>query len=711
MTGDDFKRKLTAVFSADVVGYSRLMRDDESATVKILETYKGVMISLIKQHRGSVVDSPGDNLLAEFGSVVDAVQCAVSIQKEIQTRNADLPENRRMEFRIGINLGDVIEEDDKIYGDGVNIAARLEALADPGGICISKTAFDYIENKLPFGYRFIGDQTVKNIGKPVSAYKILTETRLIDEEDRKAKAPFWRRMAVVLSTGIILILAIAGALYWNCYSRTPSIESDQAPVVSDLKDTPKSIAVLPFSDLSPEKDQEYFVDGLSEEILNSLVQIPELNVIGRTSSFSFKGSNKKAKDIAAELGVGNILEGSVRKAGDALRITAQLLRGSDGFHLWSETYDHELKDIFAVQEEIAKAVADELRITLGVERSPGQLGGTDNVKAYEYYLAAKGLIGRGSANDPTSLTIEQGFIDSAIDLDPEFALAWVRKGAIHNQYVLFRPTKFTVAERDVAFSAVNRAIELAPNLALGYYYLGSIKTGSGDFIGGEMAIRKVFELKTEPFCESESSVTAIYHYWPVGHLKRAHEIIEKARRNDPLYPSNRHLYIASFSFIGDTQQAEEKYKQIRELVGQNPMDDQAITLVRLGTKNILTRDDIVFSASIFDVAKKYLDSPKEGLSELRRLYTEDDMSFWDLSFVSMWAAYFGDPEFAMEALEKGVKTHASGMAIAWWPVMREVRQLHRFKKFVREIGLVDYWNEFGWPDLCHPVGDDDFKCD
>jgi class 3 adenylate cyclase len=195
MTTEDFKRKLTAILSADVVGYSRLMGDDESATVKTLEIYKGIMFSLIKQHRGRVVDSPGDNLLAEFGSVVDAVQCAVSIQKELQTRNAELPENRRMEFRIGINLGDVIEEEDRIYGDGVNIAARLEALADPGGICVSKTAFDHIESKLPLGYEFLGEQTVKNIAKPVGAYKVLMETRVVGAKaNREFKAtPFWRK--------------------------------------------------------------------------------------------------------------------------------------------------------------------------------------------------------------------------------------------------------------------------------------------------------------------------------------------------------------------------------------------------------------------------------------------------------------------------------------------------------------------------------------
>ncbi len=708
MSPQEFKRKLTAILSADVVGYGRLMGEDEAATVKTLETYKRVMFSLIKQHRGRVVDSPGDNLLAEFGSVVDAVQCAVSIQKEIQTRNENLPENRRMEFRIGINLGDVIEEDDRIYGDGVNIAARLEALADPGGICISKTAFDYLENKLPFGYRFIGEQAVKNIAKPVGAYKVLMEPRLIDEEEQEAKAPFWRRKAV-LSAGIIVILAIAGTLYWNFYPRGPSIESDQAPVVSDSKKAPKSIAVLPFADLSPEKDQEYFVDGLSEEILNSLTKIPDLLVTARTSSFAFKGTDKKVQEIANELGVAHILEGSVRKAGNSLRITAQLARAADGFHLWSETYNRELKDIFAIQEEIATAVADELKITLGIGRSLRQLGGTDNAKAYEYYLTAKGLIGQGSAVDFTSVTLEQNFIDSAIDLDAEFALAWVRKAAIHNYYILVKPSKDTVVERDIALSAIHRAIDLEPNLASAYHYLGSIKTGGGDFIGGEMAIQKAFELKIDPF--RECSITAFYHYWPVGHLKRAHEVIEKSRQGDPDSPNNRQFYIANLAYLGETQQAEKEYKRVRALVGENQKDNMYITLARLGTKGTLSRDDIVYSDPIFDVAKQNMDSPKEGLSKLRGLYALEDMSFGGLNFISFWAAYFGDSEFAVEALEKGVRIHASGMAISWWPVMKDVRQLPRFKEFVREIGLVDYWKEYGWPDLCRPVGDDDFVCD
>ena len=226
MSPEDYKRKLTAVLSADVVGYSRLMSTDEASTVKTLTTYREIMTSLIKQHRGRVVDSPGDNLLAEFASVVDAAQCAVAVQKEFQTRNTDLPEERQMVFRIGINLGDVIEEDERIYGDGVNVAARLEALCDPGGICISKTAFDQIESKLPLGYEYMGEQAVKNIPKPVGAYRVLMEPRVTAAEgvEEKKGVPLWRKKSA-LAGGIAVIIVIIALAIWNYYLRQPSVEA------------------------------------------------------------------------------------------------------------------------------------------------------------------------------------------------------------------------------------------------------------------------------------------------------------------------------------------------------------------------------------------------------------------------------------------------------------------------------------------------------
>jgi adenylate cyclase len=327
------KRKLSAIVSADVAGYSRLMGEDEVSTVRTLEAYRKVMSDLIEQFRGRVVDSPGDNLLSEFSSVVDAVQCAVEIHEVIRAKNEELPEDRRMLFRIGVNLGDVIEEGDRIYGDGVNIAARLEGLADAGGICISGSAHEQIKNKLALGYEYIGEHTVKNIAEPLKVYRVPVGPRAAfpkEGDEKRTRLENWQWTALGAVGAIIVII---GALaIWNFYLR-------QAPVVSDMEEGPKTIAVIPFVNLSSDPEQEYFVDGLSEELLNSLTKIPDLLVTARTSSFAFKGTDKKVQGIANELGVAHILEGSVRKAGNALRITAQLIRAADGFHLWSETYD------------------------------------------------------------------------------------------------------------------------------------------------------------------------------------------------------------------------------------------------------------------------------------------------------------------------------------------------------------------------------------
>jgi adenylate cyclase len=319
MAEEGFRRKLTTMFSADVAGYSRLMGEDEAATVKTLTSYRRIMVELIKQHRGRVVDSPGDNLLAEFTSVVDAVQCAVAVQKEFQARNAELPEDRRMVFRIGINLGDVIEEGDRIYGDGVNIAARLEGIADPGGICISKTAFDQIETKLPLGYDYLGEQTVKNIARPVGAYQVLMEPRV----------------------------TVAG--------------KEEKPL--PLPEEP-SIAVLPFANISGDPEQEYLSDGLTEEILTALSKVDKMFVIASNSTFAYKGKPVKVQQVGEELGVRYVLEGSVRKAGDRVRITAQLVDATTGGHVWSERYDRDLKDIFALQDEITMKILTALRVTL-----------------------------------------------------------------------------------------------------------------------------------------------------------------------------------------------------------------------------------------------------------------------------------------------------------------------------------------------------------
>jgi adenylate cyclase len=387
MNTQNFKRKLTAVFSADVAGYSRLMGEDEAATVKTLEAYKQVMFSLIKQHRGRVVDSPGDNLLAEFASVVDAVQCGMAVQNELKARNTDLSENRRMRFRIGINLGDVIEEQDRIYGDGVNIAARLESLADPGGICISKTAFDHIETKLPLGYEYLGEKEVKNIAKPVGAYKVLMEPRVIIDGEEKQDVDRGRTAKPPLP----------------------------------LPDKP-SIAVLPFVNMSDDPEQEYFSDGLSEDIITALSQSRNIFVIARNSTFTYKGKPVNVQQVSRELGVQYVLEGSVRKVGDRVRITAQLIDGTRGYHLWAERYDRDLKDIFAIQDEITLKIFTALQVKLGEgEQARLYAKGTQNIEAYLKLAQVNGYFSRF---DRGSNLLARQICEEVISMEPKWDLPY-----------------------------------------------------------------------------------------------------------------------------------------------------------------------------------------------------------------------------------------------------------------------------------------------
>jgi adenylate cyclase len=425
MATEGFKRKLTAILSADAVGYSRLMGEDEAATVRTLETYKRVVSDLIQQHRGRVVDSPGDNILAEFASVVDAVQCAVAVQKEIQARNLELPETRRMQFRIGINLGDVIEEEDRIYGDGVNIAARLESLAEPGGICVSKTAFDHIETKLPLGYEYLGEQTVKNIAKPVPAYKVQMDPRVTVKAKAEVKPKEGvRRRPMIIALVVVLLMAAAAAVFWRFAFPPAGLKGEKASqqqMAVPLPDKP-SIAVLPFNNLSGDSAQEYFSDGITEEIITALSKVPKFLVIARNSTFTYKGKPVKVQQVSQELGVRYVLEGSVQKAGDKVRITAQLIDAPTGNHLWAERYDRNLNDLFAVQDEITKKIitAMQVRLTEG-EQVQAAARSTNNLEAYLKYLQARDLLNRGN---PQSTALARRLAEEAIALDPMYSSAY-----------------------------------------------------------------------------------------------------------------------------------------------------------------------------------------------------------------------------------------------------------------------------------------------
>jgi adenylate cyclase len=428
MAPEGFKRKLTAILSADAVGYSRLMAEDEAATVKTLATYREVMATLIKQHRGRVVDSPGDNVLAEFSSVVDAVQCAVALQNEFQTRNAELAENRRMEFRIGINLGDVIDEEDRIYGDGVNVAARLEALADPNGICVSKTAFDQIETKLPLGYEYLGEQSVKNIPKPIGAYRVLMKPdaagKVIGE--KRFSGRYSRRIA--MATIIILVIVAGGLIGWNIYlHQSKKIEPASVDKMAfPLPDRP-SIAVLPFNNIGGDPEQDYIADGFTENIITGLSQIPEMFVIARNSVFTYKGKPVKIKQVSEELGVKYVLEGSIQKAGERLRVNAQLIDALKGNHLWADRYDRELKDLFDLQDEITMKILTALEVKL-TRGENANFYKTDNFEAWSHLVKGYNRFDRFTKQD--NLKAREHF-EQATRLDPDYAAAWTWRAWTH----------------------------------------------------------------------------------------------------------------------------------------------------------------------------------------------------------------------------------------------------------------------------------------
>jgi adenylate cyclase len=377
MTQEGFKRKLTAILSADVVGYSRLMDDNEEATIHTLNDYREVMSNLIQQYRGRVVDTTGDNLMAEFASAVDAVNCAVEIQRELAERNSELPDDRKMQFRIGVNVGDVVEEGDRIYGDGVNIAARVEELADAGGIGISGRAYDQVENKLEFKYEYMGEQAVKNISKPVRLYRVLAKS-----DDNVS----------------------------NLLKK------------HDLPDKP-SIAVLPFHCMASDQTMEFVSDGLTEDITTLLARVTGFFVICRDSAFTYKNQRIDARQVSSDLGVRYVVTGSVREMGEKARVTAELIDGDTGTRLWGDRFDSTRETIFELQDEITRTIASHIEPELTraeisrIERRP-----PENLDVWELYHRAHGLISLKGFNAQT-FKESISLLRRATAIDSEFAIA------------------------------------------------------------------------------------------------------------------------------------------------------------------------------------------------------------------------------------------------------------------------------------------------
>ena len=415
-------RKLAAILYTDVAGYSRLTGADEEGTHKTLSTCLDAISALIEGHGGRVLHYAGDAILAEFASVVVAMSCAIEVQRVLAARNDQLADDHKMLFRIGVNLGDVIIDRSELYGDGVNIAARLESLAEPGGICISRKVLDEVRDKLDVGYKFLGEKTVKNIKKPIPVYQVVLAPEAaghISDESQTAGA-LWGQSTRMAVAAVVFLLVAAGVAIWWPWS--PEVE----PVAVErmafpLPDKP-SIAVLPFDNLGQDADQDYFADGITENIITALSQASSLFVIARNSTFTYKGKPVKVQQVAADLGVRYVLEGSVQRSGDTLRIHAQLIDALSGNHLWSERYDRKTSDLFALQDEITEHIVTAMHIKLTAgEQMRVHRRHTQSLEAWN--LLAKGgehLYRRSKSDNARARQL----LNQAIKADPAYALAW-----------------------------------------------------------------------------------------------------------------------------------------------------------------------------------------------------------------------------------------------------------------------------------------------
>jgi adenylate cyclase len=421
------ERKLTAILCADVYGYSCLMGEDEETTHRTLTSHRKVIDSLIGRHHGRFVNSAGDSVLAEFASVVNAVQCAVETQGALKVENANLPRERRMEFRIGINLGDVIVDGEQLYGDGVNVAARLESLADPGGICISGTVHEQIRDKLVLDYQDLGEQQVKNIVRPVRVFRVLPQPGAAKPRKiRRITGKYVRRGVLSIAGLTVIVAAVVLVQHFSLRPPAPtaSLPLPQTPALT-LPDK-SSIAVLPFANMSGDRDQEYFSDGITEDLTSDLSRLPGLFVIARNSAFIYKGKAVNVQDVSRELGVRYVLEGSVRKAGNQVRITAQLVDATADYQIWADRYDRPLRDVFALQDDIVRQIITNLKVkVLEAELARVSRIPTNNLTAYDSLLRGEQFL-RPAVYETNKEANRQArrMFDHAVALDAQYAMAY-----------------------------------------------------------------------------------------------------------------------------------------------------------------------------------------------------------------------------------------------------------------------------------------------
>ena len=564
MTPKRVQRRLAAILAADVAGYSRLMGSDEEGTLAGLKACRELIDLKSREHRGRIVNAPGDSVLIEFGSAVDAVRCAIEVQKQLAERNAAISEDRRIEFRIGINVGDVIFDDEgDIYGDGVNIAARVESLARPGAICLSDEAYRQIKGKLAIQVGDMGEHQLKNIAQPIRAY---------------------------------------------------SVWLDDAPPLA-LPDKP-SIAVLPFANLSGDPTQEYFADGVSEDIITELSRFSDLFVIARNSSFKYKGKTVDLRQVGRELGVRYALEGSIRRGGDRVRISAQLIDSGTGTHRWAERYDCELKDVFTIQDEVARTIASILAAHVNkaeVERT--LLKPPVTWQAYDHYMrAAAAWASFQSSWKLESLLETRQHLANSLKIDPKYARAYSLLASTH-RVAWLNPVNeeyLTAVALDRAITLARTAIEFDPNLPEAYAELGYNIIRKRDFEAAKVAAERAIALN--PNFADYRVAQVLYS---VGEPARAIEVAKTQMRLDPFHPHFAPLMAGVAYYL--LREYHEAHHWLREAAGRAPNHQYGHAFLAAAYAQLGQWDDArAEAAEVLRLNPKYSIGTQQQVSILKR---------------------------------------------------------------------------------------------
>jgi adenylate cyclase len=550
------KRKLAAILHADVAGFSRLMGEDEAGTHQALGELRRAVDPLITTHGGRIVGTAGDSVLADFSSVVDALTCAVEMQRASRTVNDPIPPERRLELRIGVNLGDVIADGDDIFGDGVNIAARLEALAQPGTVCISQTVYDQVKNKLDLDYRSLGSHRVKNIAEPVRAYAVGLPAVAPRPKRRRR---WWQPLT---ATACAAILVVAGLVVWALHDRlgwelSGFGAAPKPPEVSSLAASARlagrpSLAVLPFENLSGDAGQDFFSDGIAEEVITALGRFSNLLVVAKSASFQFKGQKLAPAEIGRRLDARYLLDGSVRRAGDRVRVNAELSEAATGRNVWSQAYDAEVRDIFGVQDDISRRVVGAAAAKLTrFERDRALAKPTESLAAYEAVLRGREFTSHATreSNDEA-----QDMFQRAIDLDPSYAAAYAELGLSIREAVASGWTEFVADDLSRAETLAQKALSLDPASTAAYRLLAEINLARGRFDLALGQTERVLEINPN---DAESFTTRGNILLWSGRAAEALPWLEGALRFDHANARTAHLLGIAYYFLARYGEAVE----------------------------------------------------------------------------------------------------------------------------------------------------------